>query len=150
MSLSDSQKLEVLEFFSVKGLNIKIMNKSFCPTSVSFKHPAARSREVTYLQRIEQPEWWKSACQPAHIYMSAYTISQAFPLHPWFYFVWAIRDYKWTVCLAFPPSSQLRAGLGHIQGALLLSVCVPFGGGSLQGQQDQIWSCGASSLSGAL
>lgn len=41
MSLSDSQKLEVLEFFSMKGLNIKIMNKSFCPASVSFKHTAA-------------------------------------------------------------------------------------------------------------
>lgn len=40
MSLSDSQKLEVLEFFSLKGLNIKIMNKSFCPTSASFKHTA--------------------------------------------------------------------------------------------------------------
>lgn len=106
MSLSDSQKLEVLEFFSMKGLNIKIMNKSFCPASVSFKHTAAWSREVTYLQRIEQPEWWKSACQSAHIYMSAYTISQAFPLHPWFYLTWTIKDYKWTVCVAFPPSSQ--------------------------------------------
>lgn len=41
MSLSDSQKLEVLEFFSLKGLNIKIMNKSFCPTSMSIKHTAA-------------------------------------------------------------------------------------------------------------
>lgn len=127
MSLSDSQKLEALECVSVKGLNIKIVNKSCCPTSVSFKHTAAWSRQVSYLQRIEQPEWWKSACQPAHIYMSAYTISQAFPLRPWFYFMAASRITNGHFGLHFLPAPRrvLGAGLRPIQSSLL-SQCVPF------------------------
>lgn len=60
--------------------------------------------------------------------MSAYTISQAFPVPPPDFLMGAIEDYKWTVLLAFPPGSWLcapQSGLEHIQGALLVSLWVP-------------------------
>lgn len=128
MTLSDSQKLEVLEFFSLKGLNIKIMNKSFCPTSVSFKHPAAyiqgsdiSSKNIAGLNDENQ----LPACTNLHECLHYQSGISCTPVA--FFLMWTIKNYKWAVFIAFPPGSQLRAlqaVLRRIQGALLVSQCV--------------------------
>lgn len=83
MSLSDSKSLKCWNFFPERIKHWDI-NKSFCPTSVSFKHTVICIQRWNIFKEYSRPEWWTSVCQPAQIYTSAYTVRHFLYSHDFF------------------------------------------------------------------
>lgn len=147
MTLSVSQKLEVLEFFPWKGQTLRSWTNHFVQPGWASNTQLRVSREVTYLQRI-QPAWMMKISLPArtnlHECLHYHSGISCTPVC--FFLMWTIKDYKWTIFLAFPSSSQLCSVRRQAYARLLCLCCSVCANSLLVGALWRIsrtkhWSC---------
>lgn len=100
------------------------MNKSFSPTRVSFKHTAAcvQGNDISSKNTASLNDENQSAS--LHKFTWVLTLSVRHFLYSGvFFLMWTIKDYKWTIFLAFPSSSQLYSVRRQAYARLLCLGC---------------------------
>lgn len=103
------------------------MNKSFCPSGVSFKHTAVcvQGSDISSKNTASLNDENQSASP--HKFTRVLTLSLRHFLYSgvlfFFFLMWTIKDYKWTIFLAFPSSSQLCSVRRQAYARLLFLCC---------------------------